>query len=179
MSSPLTQTEFHALTGPEITEIIVREVRRALETSGEFRNIYSYPQIDWEWTLSLRAYDRDHNLIPIETSGRVKNAEASKRIILEHEREFIERPDAVREELGLPTIQTTRRGGLVFDEPVGGSNKVQPKLERVPVQKAATLDSDNDLRGATAGAETGHIDFERERGINIKERPPIERQRRA
>lgn len=169
----IQRKEFHALTGPEVKAIILREVEREIDNSGEFGNIYSFPQIDWTWNLSLNAYDRDDSVIPITAAGTIQNKMATKQIVLENERDFVEQPDAVRFEMGLGEVETVHKGGLIFDEQQPGSGRVQPKAE--PAQKrpphiAGNLDDEevsNALTGVAVG-DTGRVDFSR--GINIKER---------
>lgn len=164
-----TQPEFHALSGAEVREIIIREVARKLEESGEFRELFAFPQVDWDWNLTMHAYDRDDQVISLNSSGSIRNKEAGKKIVLEYERPFVAVPDEVRAEVGLPLIETTRANGVTFDAPVkpAGPPRRRPAAEATPIQVAVGQNV-APAPPSDAPPEVGAVDFNR--GIDVKRR---------
>ena len=168
----LGQREFHALSGQELEQIMLKDMQRTMEESGEFKQLYSYPVVSYRINIDVYAYDRDEQLIELDTTGTIRNQETGKKITLSFERPLITSPDALREEVGLPTIQTTQKNGVTFDEPTPITSHNKPRRRppaSVPNDLKALAQAVGTNEAPTAAApETGSVDFER--GINIKAR---------
>jgi hypothetical protein len=58
-SSGPTLKPYNALSGAEIKEIILSEMRRQLEADDRFRQHVTYPLVSWSWKLAVNVYPNE------------------------------------------------------------------------------------------------------------------------
>src|SRR5260370_36720301 len=57
---------FNALSGKEILEIIVMEIKRNLEADYRFKQHLTYPMVSWKWVLAAKVYPSEQPDIKVE-----------------------------------------------------------------------------------------------------------------
>jgi hypothetical protein len=93
------------LSGRELAEMIVREIKSSLENHGYFRNNLTYPNVHFRWVLDVRSYPNEPPAFQVEVEQQMNvpgwkenQLEAPTEEHFESEQE-IKRPETAREQL--------------------------------------------------------------------------------
>src|SRR5260221_4092284 len=72
-SASTVSRPFNALSGKEILEIIVMEIRRNLEADYRFKNHLTYPMVSWRWVLAAKVYPSEAPDIRVELDKTMRS----------------------------------------------------------------------------------------------------------
>ena len=120
---------YNALNGYELKKIVLREVERAIDNSGVFHISRTFPVVDWNWTLTIKAYPQEpaedqiaisgHEAVgPVPDHGQMIDEE------LKGGRTEVGKviaPDAVRTEEELPVPKPQERPGIGIVDTILGA----------------------------------------------------------
>jgi hypothetical protein len=130
---PVSQKVFNALNGSEIKEMVFNAIRRQLDNDTQFTQNRTFPVVEWDFTLTIKAYPMEPptqttkvqgavQQIDSHTQQEVKVQEEPSAVIDVAEGKSIEEtkfPDKTREEAGLEVTKPTTIPGLgTFDKTV-------------------------------------------------------------
>ncbi|MFH1741008.1 MAG: hypothetical protein ABIH23_18555 [bacterium] len=124
---------YNALNGHELKKIVLREVERAMDNSGIFHISRTFPVVDWNWTLKIKAYPQEPAEDEVgvsrhEAVGPVPDHGQSVEEELKGGREEVGKavaPNAVRTEEDLPVPKPQERPGIGIVDSILGA--VGPK----------------------------------------------------
>jgi len=66
-----TQRAFHALSGTEVKEKLIQEVRKVLDSDTRFAGHLTFPVVTWKWSLNLEAYPNEPPEIRVGAGGKI------------------------------------------------------------------------------------------------------------
>jgi len=133
---------FHAITGEEFKEILLKDLRKALEDSGQFLPHITFPLVKWKFKLECivvprQAIDAEPELV-VEGGealiyGLKKDDKDPKTIVITHE-ELIDTPDQARQDRGLPIPTPVRGPDGSLEDAMVKSAKPESQETRVKVE---------------------------------------------
>ncbi len=121
---------FNALDGAELAKSIVKQIepaiRAQMEADANFKEHLTYPVVEWEWTLVVRAYPHEPGSFGAKAQGKLAQPKVTivgaSRVVDSSSDENT--PDAVRAEAGIAVTRPQKTSaGIVADVP-------QPLQER-------------------------------------------------
>ena len=112
---------FNALTGREVKAIILREIAKAMDQDEQFASHLTYPLIEWDWTVNLRAFAQENSEFKTEASGKITVSQpepvtvqlaGARSVTKSDDHPEGQAPDEARREAGLPvtSVEDTRVG---------------------------------------------------------------------
>jgi thermostable 8-oxoguanine DNA glycosylase len=129
---------FNALNGRELANAIAIEVARAMDNNEQFRTHLTFPIVEWNWTLTVKAYPIEAQEIVVQAGGRGANEEELKKVldeavlradknpavlIIEGEQERTDTPDLIRDKAGLEKTAPQRISGVTVEAPIQKGGK--------------------------------------------------------
>jgi len=135
---------FNALNGAEVKEIILADIRRAMEDDMQFQKHLTYPKVEWTWQLTVKASPTEPPQFRQQAEGEitVKQAEpevtvlsGGRSVTKSAEQADAQAPDEARRDGGLPVPSPTKIGQTWAEVPVETSFADQ--LGHVQAQRAA------------------------------------------
>lgn len=168
MESSSVSRPFSALSGNEIKEIILNDIRRQLEGDYRFKHHLTYPQVSWKWVLAARVYPSDSPKIEVDLEKTVRatgkgplDPDAPFEDVELTDQRTIAAPaagetaDSARRDAGLAVpaprvVQGPNRTKMVVDAPdipIGENNRPDRVAE---VKTSSTADAVNRARASSA-----------------------------
>lgn len=131
---------FNALNGAEVKAIILREIDQAMEADEQFSKHLTYPLVEWEWQLKVKAHQESGEFqASADGAVAVKQTEPMA-VVLKGGRSVMksealpesQAPDEVRAEADLPVLTaTTTQVGMV-EAPTDAFAELLAKKARRP-----------------------------------------------
>lgn len=126
---------FNALNGTEVKEIILAEIRKAMEGDEQFQKHLTYPKVIWEWKLRVEAHPSQPSEFSQEAQGEVAVRPAEPEVVVFQGHRTVtkstaepeaEAPDEARTAAGLPVPTPVKTSGGWAEQPVMAPNGDPP-----------------------------------------------------
>jgi hypothetical protein len=130
---------FNALNGAEVKQIILADIDKAMDGDQQFQKHLTYPQVEWTWKLTVKAYPSEPPQFGAEAAGEgTVKATEPEIVVLEGGRAVTksdqnpdaQAPDDVRREAGVPVSMPTKTPGGWVDQPEKPESAFGAALQR-------------------------------------------------